>query len=108
MDWLSNATVIGIAQILWGLVVKYWPGLRSFPNVWIPWANAIIGFLIAVFTPSAAHAAADSLATGAAAAALSVPLAAGQGFWQSMVSALIYEKFVQPLVERVFKWKKAV
>jgi hypothetical protein len=108
MNWLTNATLISAVQFLIGLLVTRWPALKKVANDWIPTINTIVGFLVAIFTPSAAHAAADSLATGAAAQAITIPLAFSQGLWQSLVTAFFWDKIAKPIFEKVFHWNKAV
>jgi hypothetical protein len=100
MGFLNNPAVLTICPILWGLAVKYNPAWKNVPNAIIPYATAVVAFLVKVFSPEAAQASpmemlvvAKTLGIGGFfGGLLGAGLSAG---WQAIQNSLIYEVFLR-------------
>jgi hypothetical protein len=95
MQFLSDPTVVMVAQFLWGILVKKLPALAKWPNQYIPWMNAALGFALKVLggggTPAAAtHASFTPIALGAASVAA---LAAPCETWSVLVQQPAYHGY---------------
>jgi len=81
----SNMVLIGF---IWGIIVKYAPGLSKVPNALIPYMNAILALLTGLVAPATAHASFGSFMAG--------PTFFGHiasAAWAAIQSALIFEVF---------------
>ena len=56
MPFLDNPIVVAAIMLVWGLVVRYVPALKEFPNRMIVWCNLLIGVLAKLAMPEPAHA----------------------------------------------------
>lgn len=108
LDWLNNPAVLTLAVMLFGVAVKYAPQLASWPNELIPWLNALLALLVklggsssathpasfaaAVFMPASAFQDAGFFGSAILAKALDAA-------WQSVLAALIYDKFGRTVLE---------
>ena len=95
---LNNPAVLTVLPIAWGLVVKYHPSWKNVPNSIIPYATAIVAFLIKVFAPSDAVA-----STGVAGAAIGIIGHAASAGWQAILNSLIYATFLRNPANVVLK-----
>ena len=99
LAFLNNPAFLTVGGVIWGLVCKYNPALKSIPNAVIPYATAAVAFLVKVFGPAEAQAGpleamvVGKLAIGGFFGGL---LAAGvSAGWQAIQNSLIYEVFLR-------------
>lgn len=95
-----DANAIAI-MFVWGLLHKYVPALEKLENDLIPWASAI-GYVLAKLFPALVGTANASVAgaVGALPDAGAVILA---GATNSVVAALLYDKFGRVLLDRMLR-----
>lgn len=91
MSFLDNPLVVSTVMLLFGIVVKYWPAMKEFPNRLIVVCNLVIGLAMKLLTPEQAHAGffqdlGHSLGT------VVIPL-------EAILARQMYETFLRPILE---------
>lgn len=99
----ANAVFI---MFVWGLIVKYVPGLAKIPNDTIPWLNSV-GYVLAGLGGTAIAQAVAPVAPTPGLTDVAGTLIVG-AFGNSIIASLLYERFGRSILEKIFKLKKAV
>jgi hypothetical protein len=102
VNFILIALVYGIAQ-------KYWPPLASWNNQLINWVQLVGYMLTQIAGAGVAHAGlGDALGNAARAGGFTLVDQLFLGVLNVRVAREVYEFLGRPLLEGVFKWKKAV
>ena len=91
MPLLDNPLFVTALMLVWGLVIRYNPSFKEWPNRMIVWMNMAIGIIAKLVAPADAHAGVLSDALHSV-GWLAVPL-------QATVARQVFETFVKPTLE---------
>jgi hypothetical protein len=98
---LQNPVILTVIQFAWGLICKYLPALKNFPNASIPWVNFLLALLGTLAGP------APAVAAGFGGLLVSFFAPVMQAGWSAIQTALIYEIFARVPLEKGIGLRKA-
>lgn len=98
LGFFNNPLFLTIVPVGWGLICKYHPAWKNFPNAAIPYVTLVMAFLTKLGAPADAHA--SFIPIGIVAGPLGAALGAG---WQAILNSLLYETFLRHPLGAVLK-----